>query len=313
MAVHLFIAGTIISVCFGAGLFIYINSMKKDYRDETLHHLGRYIIYFNIVMVILLTVEYLKTNLELPGDDKKLIASIFGDACLIFWPLIYTSILGTLLVLLKSKHARTIGTVNLIVLVVMVLIIILKNFFFYEDKISLFNSLYDSIGIGIDLLEILTLVYFLLVSIRLTDGDRKVYQSSFGWLFLVRYVFDILMFYIPIYVFNFKYEYFISFAAGSTLFVFNMMPLIWLKYYFKPYQEKNKPVEGIVFDESIAEQYGVSPREKEIIILILEGKSNRDIKEKLFLSDHTVKNHIYKIYKKLNISSRYELIALFRS
>ncbi|MCG8573183.1 MAG: helix-turn-helix transcriptional regulator [Spirochaetes bacterium] len=52
-------------------------------------------------------------------------------------------------------------------------------------------------------------------------------------------------------------------------------------------------------------------REKEIIKLILRGKSNKEIGDELFISERTVKNHIYNTYKKLDINSRFELIHLF--
>ncbi len=57
-------------------------------------------------------------------------------------------------------------------------------------------------------------------------------------------------------------------------------------------------------------QYSITERELEIIELIDEGLSNQKIGEKLFISPNTVKNHIYRIYKKLSIKSRYELMSL---
>jgi len=45
-------------------------------------------------------------------------------------------------------------------------------------------------------------------------------------------------------------------------------------------------------------------REKEILTMIAEGASNREIADKLFVSRHTVKTHIHNIFKKINVSSR---------
>jgi DNA-binding CsgD family transcriptional regulator len=58
---------------------------------------------------------------------------------------------------------------------------------------------------------------------------------------------------------------------------------------------------------------GISEREREIIGLILDGKTNREIEEILFISHGTVKNHVYHIYQKLDVNSRVQLVNLFRN
>jgi tetratricopeptide (TPR) repeat protein/DNA-binding CsgD family transcriptional regulator len=62
-----------------------------------------------------------------------------------------------------------------------------------------------------------------------------------------------------------------------------------------------------------AEKFGITAREAEIIRLLLEGKDNRRITEELFISDHTVKNHIHNIYRKLNIRNRIQLVRCFQA
>ncbi len=51
-------------------------------------------------------------------------------------------------------------------------------------------------------------------------------------------------------------------------------------------------------------------REKEIVDYISMGLSNKEIGEKLFISSNTVKNHVYNIYKKVNVKNKVELINL---
>jgi DNA-binding CsgD family transcriptional regulator len=62
----------------------------------------------------------------------------------------------------------------------------------------------------------------------------------------------------------------------------------------------------------IIDQYGISKRELEILKLILEGKNNKEIKDSLFISYHTVKNHVYNLYQKVGVKNRFQLIAIIR-
>lgn len=49
-------------------------------------------------------------------------------------------------------------------------------------------------------------------------------------------------------------------------------------------------------------------REEQVVALLTEGCSNREIAERLHLSQHTVKNHLFRIFDKVGVSSRVELI-----
>ncbi len=56
----------------------------------------------------------------------------------------------------------------------------------------------------------------------------------------------------------------------------------------------------------------LSPREKEVLELLLQGKQRNEIATTLYISENTVKKNISSIYTKLNVSSRNELFALFK-
>jgi LuxR family transcriptional regulator of csgAB operon len=45
-------------------------------------------------------------------------------------------------------------------------------------------------------------------------------------------------------------------------------------------------------------------RQIEILSMIAVGKTNQEIAETLFISPHTVKNHLYQIFKKIHVSNR---------
>lgn len=69
--------------------------------------------------------------------------------------------------------------------------------------------------------------------------------------------------------------------------------------------------------ESAMEHYfdkcHVSAREREIVQLLLKGKSNKEIEDVLFISMGTVKNHVYNIFQKLGVKNRGQLAALFKN
>jgi DNA-binding CsgD family transcriptional regulator len=57
-------------------------------------------------------------------------------------------------------------------------------------------------------------------------------------------------------------------------------------------------------------EYGraaVSMREREIMIQLLEGKTNREISQTLGISEKTVKNHLWRLYRKLGVENRTQL------
>jgi DNA-binding NarL/FixJ family response regulator len=52
----------------------------------------------------------------------------------------------------------------------------------------------------------------------------------------------------------------------------------------------------------------LTEREKEVLLCLVEGLSNKEIADRLFISDKTVKIHVSKIFKKLNVKSRSQVV-----
>ncbi len=51
----------------------------------------------------------------------------------------------------------------------------------------------------------------------------------------------------------------------------------------------------------------LSNREREIVILVAQGFKNKEMAERMFISEQTVKNHLHNIFDKLGVSDRLEL------
>jgi len=52
----------------------------------------------------------------------------------------------------------------------------------------------------------------------------------------------------------------------------------------------------------------LTPREEQVVALVAEGLQNRDIAQELHLSEHTIKKYLLRIFDKVGISTRVELV-----
>jgi NarL family two-component system response regulator LiaR len=63
-------------------------------------------------------------------------------------------------------------------------------------------------------------------------------------------------------------------------------------------------------DDARVSEFGLTPRELEILELIAEGLSNREIADKLFVSENTVKTHSSRILSKLGAKRRTQAVQI---
>ncbi len=79
----------------------------------------------------------------------------------------------------------------------------------------------------------------------------------------------------------------------------------------------------MVLVEKVTEQHGLnlkkaktkfnlSDREIEVVALVAQGLANKEIGSRLFVSEHTVKDHLKNIMRKMNATSRSEIIYLLK-
>jgi len=52
----------------------------------------------------------------------------------------------------------------------------------------------------------------------------------------------------------------------------------------------------------------LTPREEQVVALVADGLSNRGVARELGLSEHTVKKYLFRIFDKLGVSTRVELV-----
>ena len=55
--------------------------------------------------------------------------------------------------------------------------------------------------------------------------------------------------------------------------------------------------------------FGLTPREEEVCVLVVDGLNTEQIADRLYISSHTVMGHLKSVFRKLDVSSRVQMIA----
>jgi len=70
--------------------------------------------------------------------------------------------------------------------------------------------------------------------------------------------------------------------------------------------ERARPLE---LAEVVCHTLGLSPRERQIVALVVRGRSTKEIASGLFISEWTVQDHLKSVFAKSGVSTRQELVA----
>ena len=94
----------------------------------------------------------------------------------------------------------------------------------------------------------------------------------------------------------------------------NLPALLYLRMnadrVFPPVKAENATKQGV---EHVLDHYGVTKRERQIVQKICLGKTNKQIAEELFISLQTVKDHTHRIYSKIGVNSRVQLVQMMNT
>jgi DNA-binding CsgD family transcriptional regulator len=144
--------------------------------------------------------------------------------------------------------------------------------------------------------------YALFLASSIADPSQRRLNLRIGWLYLAGFVVHYSLRYAPVTP--------IVFYGRPILFIaLNIPPLLLLSSYLKRYIPRELAVDYSASQlHQICAQHGLSPREEEICLLLVNGWSNREIEKKLFISIGTVKNHAYSIYQKFKVKNRVKLL-----
>jgi DNA-binding NarL/FixJ family response regulator len=99
--------------------------------------------------------------------------------------------------------------------------------------------------------------------------------------------------------------------AGANLFLEKASPpnsIIEGLRTFLPSPKEEAPAEG-----SVAAPTKLSKRQKQLILMLDQGLSNKDIADKLTISEHTVKVHFWRLFRRLGVNSRTQALHFART
>lgn len=93
------------------------------------------------------------------------------------------------------------------------------------------------------------------------------------------------------------------------IFVSILIYHIFYRFYFSSPIIKNEKT----LSANFIKDFSITKREQEIIIALLDGKSNRELAETLFVSEKTIEAHLANIYRKVGVKNRLELFSRLQS
>ncbi len=167
------------------------------------------------------------------------------------------------------------------------------------------NAFWLALVWPLGILDVFWLGRLLVESRKTAEPGRRRVDAAFALLFLARYPLHL-----GLSIWNPTRAVFVGLALTKLLgFYTNLLPVLWLKVYFLPWAGSLGKVLGERFDlGAIAQARGLSAREREILELMIDGKSYKEIESALHISIHTVKCHVYNLYRKMDVTSRHQLI-----
>ncbi len=283
---------------------VYCLQMKKAYRYDFLSPLVNIIIFFNLIVFNDLMAWYWMTNLY--PDPDLYAGSFYGR---FMTPLAFSLSVGfyyffiKILSFFQLKRIRQKLLKNLFCIILIAgLALIMYSILTTEN---LWHKGFHLTVQGLSLLLVATLYSAMVITLFSLRKDENRFRRRITGSFTVLYL-SVLLSMIIIRFFEFDLK---SYIVVLLILIFNLFPFYWLRKYFLPFHQNEIKSNsyGNVLDSAYS-HYGISRREQEITELIFRGLKNREIEEKLFISQHTVKNHIYNIFKKVGVRNRAQLI-----
>lgn len=217
----------------------------------------------------------------------------------------------------SSENSRRARKCLYIVFSICVVVWIIDSLIFIDDRLNVINKPGSQITTAIECAALVAMAIFCIKLVRKNHGQlyQKLETAAVLLFFVYITIKDIRISFFQYNIENYSASSW-SFCA-ALCFVTNVLTLMYLIVLFKNFIEEarhyKEEVDSVEMTlEELKLQYGISDRETDVLKLIYKGKNNTEIAEELFISGNTVKKHINSIFRKLEITSRAELISKIR-
>lgn len=305
--VHLNILFCFLIVTIGSAVVYQGIQTYRAYRFPAVRSFVLYIALFNLITLLTLIAQYLTRN----------VSSLSAGAMFVTVMVVMGAIAFTLGAVDMSMMASTVWRLSgrqrmpawfvyaygfLCTLWLAGFAVGCYRYFQLADKTFLWR-VHSGITMSLVALDFL-LPLLLLVNLRRVQQDRqRQIATSFGFFFISLACVEIVTFFLPSSV-QFPSFMMVGLVINVCVFIyFGRM----VAAYYGALGLSTDPDHSL---DWICAEFGLSAREREIVQRILKGKSNKEIEEELFISAHTVKNHIYHIFQKAGLKSRGQLVSM---
>lgn len=222
-------------------------------------------------------------------------------AKLYFFVLLFREILGRRRPAWLNYLALPLGALILLLTVWFV------KYYYDSDDIKVLRIFIGALGITTLAVEFLVIGHYLFTLRRQDPVLPTSMAWSFGWIFLGGYAVYVFTAYSSFLPLGWPIESFTPYIY----FIIHGLPLLVIWYYQQGLPAA-VPDTGTPRLMRLIDESGLTPRETDILKHIIRGASNQEIAESAFISVHTVRNHIYNIYKKTGIKNCFQLLAYFQ-
>jgi len=158
------------------------------------------------------------------------------------------------------------------------------------------------------LLAVVIIIITIISRHKVQIQDNYIYKLLKGQLiFYMAYSLFFVAFILLKYLRIITFPYFEAFIIPTVFIAWNALNIRYVIVF-----NISKNIEHKAIPEKFIDNFRITPREEEIILLIGEGLSNKEIASRLEISPNTVKVYIYNIFQKTGASSRIGLLKMLK-